>query len=403
MQRAKAAGCRVFQAAFHVGAMAIRWRKAVKVGGAGAAERVPDLLEAMGARRPMVVTGPVLTASGVARAVLEPVERAGIPYCLCDGAAPDPTVGLVEEIYARYRREGCDSFVAVGGGSAVDAAKAAAARAVRPDRTVLQMEGLMRVGRRLPPFVAVPTTAGAGSETTIAAVITDEKTRRKAALMDVHLVPQYAVLDPKLTVTLPPAATAAAGMDVLTHAVESYLSWCYRTRESIRCAEEAAALVFRSLERAYRDGGDLEARETMLNAAYSAGFAFTRAGVGNVHALAHALGGLYGTPHGLANAVLLPVVLEDYGAAVWPKLALLAERTGVRQSGTEEQRAKAFLQAVREENRRLGIPERLDIQDRDIPQMAAWAEAEANPLYPVPVLYDRERFQAVLQRVRAGK
>jgi alcohol dehydrogenase len=218
--------------------------------------------------------------------------------------------------------------------------------------------------------------------------------------MDLQLVPLYAVLDPEMTRNLPQKVTSTTGMDALTHAVEAYVCWTYNTAESIRLAEEAVCEIFTYLERAYNDGNDMEARTQMSIAAYKAGFAFTRAGVGNVHAIAHTLGGLYNTPHGLANAVILPIVLEDYGPAVYEKLAHLAELTGVKYTGTEEEKAKAFIAEVRAMNRRMNIPTGFDfIKEEDIPQMVKWAMAEANPVYPVPVVYDKKRFTKVIHRI----
>lgn len=401
MWGAKKAYYRTFQFVFNFGARCLPWRKAERVEGAGAVGRIPELLGQRGVKRPMVVTDPGLMKAGVAPAVLKVLEEGGVPYVLFDTVAPNPTVKIVEEIHALYQKEGCDSFVAIGGGSSMDAAKAAAARAVNPNKSVGRMGGLLKVGRRLPPFVAVPTTAGTGSETTIAALITDQDTHHKYALMDLHLIPLYAVLDPELTVGLPPHITAATGMDALTHAVEAYLCWTYNTKESIRFAEEAVKLIFDNLERVYRDGGDLEGRMNMLTASFKAGFAFTRAGVGNVHAIAHTLGGLYNTAHGLANAVILPIVLEDYGEAVYPKLARLASIAGLEAGGGEAERAKAFIRAIYDMNERMGIPKGFDfIRDEDIPQMIAWAGKEANPVYPVPVLYNPERYRAVIEKIR---
>ena len=189
-------------------------------------------------------------------------------------------------------------------------------------------------------------------------------------------------------------------MDALTHAVEAYVCWTYNTKESLRCAEEATVSIFKYLERAYKNGDDMEARTEMLVASFKAGFAFTRAGVGNVHAIAHTLGGLYNTPHGLANAVILPIVLEDYGAAVYPRLSRLAELTGVCTSGSQEEKAKAFIKEIRAMNQRMEIPTGFDhIQEKDIPQMIAWALKEANPFYPVPVVYDYDRCEKVIHRI----
>lgn len=393
---------RTFQFVFNIGARCLPWRRAEAAEGAGSIARIPELLAREGRCHPMVVTDRGLMTCGVAPRILEVLDAAGVEYALFDRVEANPTVAMVEDIHTRYLREGCDSFIAVGGGSPMDAAKAAAARIVRPTKEVNQLGGLLKVRRRIPTFIAVPTTAGTGSETTIAALITDPATHHKYAIMDLALIPRYAVLDAELTVGLPPHITAATGMDALTHAVEAYLCWTYNTKESLRCAREAVKTIFANLERVYRDGSDLAAREAMLHASFQAGFAFTRAGVGNVHAIAHTLGGLYNTAHGLANAVILPIVLEDYGSAVYPKLAELAQLAGVaREGGSEEENAKAFIAAIRAMNQRMGIPVGFDfIREEDIPQMVAWAGKEANPIYPVPVLYSPERFRAVIEKIR---
>ena len=189
-------------------------------------------------------------------------------------------------------------------------------------------------------------------------------------------------------------------MDALTHAVEAYLSRYYNTARTRARAERAVVTIFSHLERAYRDGASLPDRAAMLQASFDAGAAFTRASVGNVHAIAHTLGGLYGTAHGLANAVLLPIVLEDYGAAAYPRLARLARLAGLP-GESDEALAKTFIAEIRAMNARMGIPDHFDcIREEDIPQMAAWASHEANPVYPVPVIYDRARFTRVIERAR---
>ena len=303
-----------------------------------------------------------------------------------------------EAAAALYRREGCDSLVAVGGGSPMDTAKAAAALVARPGKTLPQLAGLLKVRRHIPPLIAVPTTAGTGSETTIAAVVTGPD-HHKYAVSDLCLIPRCAVLDPLLTVSLPPQTTAETGMDALTHAVEAYLSRFYPTRETNRLAEEAVVTIFQTLERACAHGEDVDARQALLTASYQAGAAFTRASVGNVHAIAHTLGGLYGVGHGLANAVLLPVILRDYGTAAHRRLSRLAELVGLS-GDTEAARANAFIDAILAMNARLGIPTGFTcIREADLLRMAAWAAAEANPTYPVPVIYDRGRFIRVIRQV----
>lgn len=385
---------RTYQCVFGLGARLLPWRRPETVTGPGSLARIPALLTKYGARRPLVAASRRQCADPAFQQMLSRLEG----YALFSDIQPNPPVSAVEAAAALYRREGCDSLVAVGGGSPMDTAKAAAALLARPDRTLSQLAGLLKVRRPIPPFIAVPTTAGTGSETTIAAVVTGAD-HHKYAVSDLCLIPRCAVLDPLLTVSLPPRTTAETGMDALTHAVEAYLSRFYPTRQTDRLAEEAVVTIFRTLEHACAHGDDVDARQALLTASYQAGAAFTRASVGNVHAIAHTLGGLYGVGHGLANAVLLPVVLRDYGPAAYRKLARLAELVGLP-GGTDGEKADAFIDAILAMNARLGIPTGFTcIREADLPQMAAWAAKEANPTYPVPVIYDRARFIRVIRQV----
>ena len=400
--------CRVFQFVFNFGAMVLPWRKAIPIEGAGAIGKIPELLTKGGAKKPLLVTDPGLVKAGIASRITGVLEKAHLPFVLYSEVEANPSVNTVNKIFELYRRESCDSFIALGGGSSMDAAKGAAAMTVRPRKSVNQMGGLLKVLKKLPPFIAIPTTAGTGSETTIAALITDTDTHHKYAIMDLSLIPRYAILDPELTTGLPPALTAATGMDALTHAVEAYLCWTYSTRESTGFALDAAKAIFKYLPKVYKNGADLEARQEMLTASYKAGFAFTRAGVGNIHAIAHTLGGLYNTPHGLANAVILPIVLEDYGKKVWKKLARLADVTGTAPGGnvSNEEKAKAFIKAIYDMNENMGIPHGFDfIKTEDIPQITKWAFKESNPIYPVPVVYNRQRYRKMVEEItaRGGK
>ncbi len=390
---------RSFQAVFNVGSKLLKWPRPEVISGPGCIAQIPALLKKEKVTKVMFVTGPSI-GKKLAPKILSLLDEAGIAYVLFSEVEANPTVNIVNRIQKLYLDSGCDGFIAMGGGSPMDAAKGAAARVVRPKAKVGQLAGLLKVLKKLPPFIAVPTTAGTGSETTIAAVITDSETHHKYAIMDLCLVPKYAVLDPELTLGLPPKVTSTTGMDALTHAVEAYTNWTYNTDETIRAAEEAVVGIFRYLERAYRDGSDMDARTQMLLASFKAGFAFTRACVGNVHSIAHTLGGLYNTPHGLANAVILPIVLEDYGPVIYTKLAHLAELTGVKDFGTEEEKAKAFIAEIRAMNQRMEIPTGFDfIKEEDIPQMITWALAESNPFYPVPVVYDRAHCEKVIRRI----
>ena len=387
--------CRIFQAAFALGARVLPWRKPKCYTGAGSLARLPELLKDAGCKKPMIVASRRQCAASEFIAMTEKLPA----WSGFHAVTANPRIETVEQMVRQFRAEGCDSLVAIGGGSPMDAAKAAAARLARPNRTVAQMKGLLRVRKKIVPFAAVPTTAGTGSEPTIAAVVTDEA-HHKYAVSDLCLIPRWAILDPELTVSLPASVTAETGMDALTHAVEAYTNILYNTKETRTLARQAVAAIFEFLPRACADGNDLQARQELLTASYRAGFAFTRASVGNVHAIAHTLGGLYDVPHGRANAVLLPVVLEEYGAAAHKRLAELADVVGLCPAGSTAEKARAFIAAIYAMNRQLGIPADFAcIRTEDLPQMAAWAEAEANPVYPVPVVFDRQRFIKVIRRV----
>ena len=394
--------CRAFQCCFAVGARLLPWRRPRVYAGPGSLLRAADILRENGLRRPFVVASRRQCADKHFRALQEALDEQDILLSVFSSVEPNPSVETVEKIAAQYKFDRCDCFLVIGGGSPMDAAKAAAARLARPERSLSRLAGLLKVRRRVPPLIAVPTTAGTGSETTIAAVITGSD-HHKYAVSDLCLIPRYAILDPTLSVGLPPHITAETGMDALTHAVEAYLSRFYNTGMTRALAESAVVTIFAHLERAYRDGASLEDRAAMLQASFDAGAAFTRASVGNVHAIAHTLGGLYGTPHGLANAVLLPLVLEDYGAAAYSRLAHLAGLVGLP-GETKEARAKAFIAEIRAMNARMGIPDHFDtIREEDIPLMSKWASQEANPVYPVPVIYDEARFARVIERARRSR
>lgn len=354
-------------------------------------------------RRVLIVTDAGIVRSGIAAQLEAVLDEDDISYAVYDQTRPNPTVVNVEQALSLYRRYRCQALIAIGGGSSMDCAKAVGARLARPGTPLGKLKGTLRILRPLPTLIAIPTTAGTGSETTLAAVITDTQIQHKYVMNDFVLIPKYAVLDARLTLSLPPHLTATTGMDALTHAVEAYIGRS-TTRQTRQEALEATRLVFANVERAYRNGKDYEARSNMLTAAYRAGIAFSRSYVGYVHAVAHSLGGQYNIPHGLANAVLLPYVLESYGSCIHRKLHDLAVAAGVASPQEEDAGAAAkFIRAIRQLNARMGIPETLEgIRPEDIPVMAAHAEKEANPLYPVPRLMTREELTFFYEQV-AGK
>ena len=393
-------GCRVFQAVLKIGNCCMGYRMPEYLEGPGKIRELGNFLREKKINDVLVVTGTGMVRRGQVQPMLEGFQQAGIRYHVIAFEHPDPTSLDVEQGFRAYREQNCRAIVALGGGSRIDCAKAIAAKAAHPGKSVAQLQGLMKVHKPIVPFVAIPTTAGAGSETTVAAVITDAQTHRKAAINDPFLIPRYAVLDPELTVDLPPYTTATTGMDALAHAVEAYTNHTYNTKLEDRLAKEAVRLIHDNLLTAYTCGDDLQARQNMQRAAFYAGRAFTRGCVGYVHAIGHTLGGLYGVSHGLAMAVLLPHVMRAYGTAAQKRLAELAAVCGIP-GNTDAQLAEGFLRWMEQTNAAMGIPKGFDmIRDEDIDQMITWAKKEANPRYPVPVVWGREALRRVIESIR---
>ena len=369
--------------------------------GAGAIKELPALVKAQGINNVLVVTDKGLMSLHLLDTLFAGLDAEGIKYSVFDGVQPNPTIYNVEDALKIYKENNCQGFIAFGGGSPMDCAKVTAARIACPNKTPSEMRGVLKVRKKLPPMFAVPTTAGTGSETTIAAVISNPDTHEKNAINDPVLRPKFAVLDPELTVGLPPHITSTTGMDALTHAVEAFIGKS-NTKQTEEDAIIATKLIFENIEKAYKDGKDIEARENMLVASYHAGLAFTRAYVGYVHAIAHNLGGMYGIPHGLANAVILPYVLDFFGESAYERLAILADVAGV--SGPAQgarDKAKNFIAAIRKLNADMGIPDKFEqIKDEDIQLIAERALMEGNPLYPVPRIMNIEECKALIKKLQ---
>lgn len=273
-------------------------------------EDIPGCLKAKGITKVLIVTDGFLHISGMLEPTKRVLKASGLEYVVYDEVTPNPTILNVELAREKYLAECCQGLIGFGGGSAIDCAKAVGARIARPRLTVPKMKGILKIWLPIPYLIAVPTTAGTGSETTLATVITDHNTSHKYPISDFPLIPRVAVLDPEMTRSLPPHMTSTTGMDALTHAIEAYIGRS-TTRLTRAAALKAVRLISENLEKAYADGNDMAARACMLRAAYLAGGAFSKSYVGYCHAVAHSLGGQYHIPHGLANAVLLPYVLES--------------------------------------------------------------------------------------------
>ncbi|MDD5944731.1 MAG: iron-containing alcohol dehydrogenase [Clostridia bacterium] len=382
----KKAYCRTYQTVFRAALPILPYRDPKLL---DSTDELPSLLRKKKIKSVLLVTDKSIRELGITRHLEKALRRAGIKCAVYDKTVANPTTVNVEEARELYIREKCRAVIGFGGGSSIDCAKAVGARIAKPKQSLAQMKGILKVHKRLPMLIAIPTTAGTGSETTLAAVITDAKTRHKYPINDFPLIPHYAVLDPEVTRSLPKSVTAQTGMDALTHAVEAYIGRS-TTRETRADATEAVRLIFENIFDAYENGDNMRARRNMLHASFLAGSAFSKSYVGYVHAVAHSLGGRYNTPHGLANAVLLPFVLESYGESAHKKLHDLAIVIGISDKNESHAAgAEKFIDAVKDMKKRLGIPDTIKgIKAKDVPRLAHYADKEANPLYPVPKLMD---------------
>lgn len=389
--------CRVFQKAFHIAIPLLPYRNPEII---GKTTSIPKLLNKNGLSRPLLVTDKNIRTLGITKPLENAFAKNNLNLCVYDDVQPNPTTKDVSSALSVYRENNCDCIIAFGGGSSMDCAKAVGACIARPKMTLDKMAGILKVIKKTPVIIAVPTTAGTGSETTLASVIVDEETRHKYVINDFPLIPQYAVLDSSVIHTLPYSIAATTGMDALTHAVEAFIGNS-TTNETRRYAVTAVKLIFKNIFSASSHESS-EAEKAMLKASHLAGRAFTRSYVGYIHAVSHSLSGKYNLPHGLTNAVILPVVLEMYGEAVYPKLAVLARAVGIN-GNTKRELAEKFIEAVYDMNRRLGIPEKLEgICEDDIHELSVYADKEANPLYPVPVLWNAKELEKIYRVIKTN-
>lgn len=389
--------CRIYQKCFHIAIPLLPYRipKILKD-----EEEIVLELKNKKIASVLIVSDKGIVGNGLVKPLEDALNKNDISYVLFDKTIPNPTIELVEEARLDYLNNECKAIIAVGGGSPIDLAKVCGARVVKPKKSVQKMKGLLHICKKLPPLFAIPTTAGTGSETTLAAVITDEKTHFKYPINDFSLIPHYAVLDPKLTVGLPKGLTATTGMDALTHAIEAFIGKS-TTRKTRKMSIEAVKLIVNNIKECYNNPTNLAARKNMLYASHYAGIAFTVSYVGYVHAIAHSLGGKYGIPHGLANAVILPIFLEEYGKKIHKKLAILAKAANIALEGdSKEIAAKKLINWIYEANRELGIPKGISgIKLEDIKEMSHHADKEANPLYPVPKLMNQKELAKMYEKV----
>lgn len=397
MKAMKRAYCRTYQFCFNIALPILPYREPMIL---GTVEEVIPVLRKKHISSVLLVTDKNLRNLGLCDGLLKALDREGIAYSIYDETVQNPTMTNVLEAKNLYLEYDCGAIIGFGGGSPMDCAKCVGATVARPKLPIPKMHGVLKVIKKTPPFFAVPTTSGTGSEVTLTSVITDESNHRKYTINDFSLIPDYAVLDYRMTMDLPYFVTSTTGMDALTHAVEAYIGRS-TTKYTRKMAEDAVYLIHKHLLTACDEPHNVEARHAMQLAAYEAGVAFSQSYVGYVHAVSHALSGRYHTPHGLANACLLPYFLEEYGSAIDEKLAKLADIIDICDKRYPDKiRADAFRAWVWSMNETLGIPKKIEgIQLEDIPKIVEYADKEANPLYPVPVLMGRARLAKMVKKV----
>lgn len=393
---------RCYQAVLWVTVHFIRFKEPEVISGKNVLSKVPEILTKNDKHAVLVVTDQQLFALGLLKPLFDALDKAKFKYAVYHDVVANPTVDNVEAGLKILKENHCDSIIAVGGGSAMDAAKTIAARAVK-NKPVNKMRGILKVRKKPLFLIATPTTAGTGSETTVCAVIVDKSKGDKYAINDPVLIPRIALLDPTLLVGLPKHISSSTGMDALTHAVEAYIGHA-NTHKTKIYGVEATKLVFEYLEKSVNEPTNFEYRRQMQIAAFKAGVAFTKAYVGDVHALAHAIGGKYNVPHGLANAIILPKVLKAFGKSAEKKLAKLADAVGIKGHDNHE-KATLFIKEIEDMNARMGIVNTFGnlIKNEDLDYLVNHAYKEAVPLYPTPRILSRDELKAIYQELQSGR
>ncbi|KYH28189.1 iron-containing alcohol dehydrogenase [Clostridium colicanis] len=380
--------------------MSIYYIPPVNLLGRGCLREAKDPIKALGAKKALVVSDKFLTSNGTVKKVTDMLDEIGVEHVLYNDVKPNPTVTNVNNGLEVLKNEGCDIVITIGGGSPQDCGKAIAVLATNGG-TTKDYEGVNKTSKKCLPIVAIATTAGTSAEVTINYVITDEERHVKMIMVDRNALASITVNDPELMISKPAPLTAATGMDALTHAVEAVVAkGAYDVTDST--ALYAIKQIFNFLPRAVKDGSDIEAREQMCYACFLNGIAFSNAGLGNVHAMAHQLGGLYDLPHGVCNAMLLPYVEEENAKAVPIKFRPIAEVIGMDVSGkTDEECVDFVIGKIKALSQEVGIPKSLKEVGVDNPDFDTLAEfamkdacAGANPVF-----FDKEKLIELFKKI----
>lgn len=397
----KKANGRMFQIIMYVGAFFINFREPKVYKGKDSYKSILEILCKENADNLFLVTDESIYSLGLLDNIFTLLKENNIRYTIFKDIKPNPTIEEVENGLKLYKENNHSVILCVGGGSVMDTAKIIGARASNPKKSVRKMKGLFKITHKTPPIIAIPTTAGTGSETTLAAVIVDSKNHAKYSCTSPKLVPTYAILEPSLLLTLPGKITSTTGMDTLTHAIEAFIgrSNVNKTRNA---ALKSIDLTVKFLEKSYAEPTNVYYREQMQVASFLGGVAFTRAYVGYVHAISHAISAKYNVPHGLANAVILPIVLRRYGKSVFSKLSEIYDHLGYKDLTKKEDKAMYVIEMIEGMNERMGIINSFgeNIDEKDIHELAIHAYKEAYPLYPVPYMFSLKEIKQILIEIK---
>ncbi len=392
--------CRIYQFVFKLALPFLPYKKPYIL---DKEEEIIPVLNNLNIKSVLVVTDKGIEKAGLLKQLTDVLEKGSINFVIYSDTVPNPTIKNVEEAYKVYLDNNLEGIITIGGGSSIDLAKVVGARVVRPNKPVEKMKGLLKINKKLPLLIAIPTTAGTGSEVTVTAVISNQETHHKYPINDFCLIPRYAVLDYTNTIGLPSFITATTGMDALTHAIEAYIGRT-RTKETKTMSLEATKLIVENIKECYVNPTNQEARKKMLYASHYAGISFTKAYVGYVHAIAHTLGGKYNVPHGLANAVILPIMLEVYGKKIYKKMKKLAVYANIAdENDSREVASKKLIDWIYQTNKEMHIPQNIEeIEENDLEELTNFALKEANPFYPVPKLLGKKELKEIYLKVKGN-
>ncbi|MBU0994580.1 MAG: iron-containing alcohol dehydrogenase [Proteobacteria bacterium] len=360
--------------------------------GPGSVKKLPALIKTQGIRKPLIVTDSILMEIRLLDKLFAAFDEIGMSYAIYDGVQPNPSVDNIEDAYALYLKNGCDAVIGFGGGSSMDCAKVVAGRVVRPNLTADKLGGyfkiMLPIPKKVPRIFAVPTTSGTGAETTSAGVITDPKKNTKYTINDFMIHPHFIILDPELTLGLPPFLTTITAIDALSHVIEGYIGSAHCQTSDIY-SEVAIRMIFDNIDKVNKNGKDIVARSQMMMASYYGGIVLNRSLTGYVHPFAHKIGNMYNLPHGRVIGAVMPAVFDFYGKTVEKRLARLADIINISHpSMSDAQKTKAFIEAIRTMNQAYGIDATIpELKESDFKEIAHSIHWECIP-YPVPKIMD---------------